>query len=196
MTWHGDILRLTMFFFCSYKCPLFSAQRTNDPVIEQAIETQRLRLLRIIAGLLTLVAVASMGPVSRMFPLHVRSFVWSILSRAELAAANLVIAQAGVFATLSRNEVDRARLFHCAAIRNAHAPERDVIPALTILRRRLRILRNILEHLPHHGMRLLRRAARHRKARIRQPRADYALSRVPTLDDMRLVLDRVERPPD
>jgi len=44
-------------------------------VIEQAIETQRLRLLRIIAGLLTLVAVASMGPVSRMFPLRVRSVV-------------------------------------------------------------------------------------------------------------------------
>ena len=160
---------------------------------QQAIETQRLRLLRILAGLAVLLGVLAVGPVSRGFSDAVCRFVGSLLSRAELAARNLVIAEAGLIATRTNSDVERARLFDVPLPAIARE-EGDC--ALLDLRARLVAVRRMLHDLPRYGLRLLRRAEK----RIRE--ISHIASSAPcpedrtALDAWRLAEIRVERPPD
>jgi len=77
--------------------------------IERALETQRLRLLRMVAGLVVLVGFLSAHPVSRGFSIWTCRFVGSILSRAEAAARYLVIAQARMLKALRAILMDLPR---------------------------------------------------------------------------------------
>ena len=163
--------------------------------LERAIDTQRFRLLRIIAGLLVAVGFLSVGPVSRGFSVWVGEYVSSILSRAELAARYLVVAQARLMAARSGFEVDRRRLLE-SVTSDALACERDVSPC--DLRRRLRALQALLLDLPRDALLLLRRIGKQgRRGRcVVRPLPRTDTRRSASLRAWRLTGNRVERPPD
>ena len=122
--------------------------------LERGIETQRLRLLRILAGLVVLLGFLSVGPVSRGFSGAVCGFVGSVLSRAEAAARYLVIAQARLIVARRGMDWDRSR-FSDARARIFVADETDV--SLAECRARLSALRAILTNLSRHALRVIRR---------------------------------------
>lgn len=124
--------------------------------IERAIETQRLKLLRLLAGLFTAVALLSVGPIAPAWSRWVRSFVFSVLERAEAAAQSLVLAQACLIARSNGCDVDRARLAQ-RHIRAMTVSDADDVPSLADLRRRIVALRALLKDLPRRSRRLLRR---------------------------------------
>ena len=162
---------------------------------ERAIDTQRFRLLRIVAGLLVAVGLLSVGPVSRRFSLWACHTVESVLSRAEAAAQYLVIAKARILAAQRGGDWGRSQFF--ASSRPA-VTTCEAVPSLPDLRRRLRALKFLLTDLPQHAERLLRRIDREirgaGRARRRHPQP---LTRVSTrLCRWRLAGDRIERPPD
>jgi len=155
---------------------------------EQAIETQRLRLLRILTGLVVLVGVLSAYPVSRCFSVSVCQFVGSILLRAETAARYLVIAQARMMG--ARRGIDVGFSESLAFI----ADDADV--SVSECQRRLRALRAVLMDLPRCVLRLLRRIKKQSRVRVPRPSlcSDARISRF--LRGWRLAGTRVERPPD
>lgn len=163
--------------------------------MERAIETQRLRLLRIVAGLVAAVGVLSVGPVSRGFSVWACGFVGSILSRAEAAARYLVIAQARQIAARNGFDGDYSR-FSVAFIPAFPACETDV--SLCDIRQRLRAVQAVLMDVPRHALRLLRRIEKRMRraagADRPVPRPDAGLSA--SLRDWRLAENRIERPPD
>ena len=160
--------------------------------IERTLETQRLKLLRMVAGLLLVVGVLAIGPVSRRFSDWTLGFVGSVLSRAEAAAKYLVIVQARLIASRSGIEIDEGRIFERLA---RVSLDDDVDFSLFQCRRRLKRLRAILMDIPHHAARLLHRIEKlMRRTDRRLPRAATWLSL--TLHDWRLAGHRIERPPD
>ena len=81
----------------------------NDGVtIERTLETQRITLLRLLAGLAWLVVFASLAPAVSMVPHWVRRYVVSVLRRAEAAANNMLFVSACLLA--GRQPAARARL--------------------------------------------------------------------------------------
>jgi len=163
--------------------------------VERTLETQQLKLLRIIAGLAVVLGVLAVGPVSRWFSEWTLGFVGSVLSRAEAAARYLFMTQAYLIlrergVDLDRNQISEA----LGAELIVDAP--DV--SLPECRRRLKTLRALLMDLPRHALHLLRRIEkRYRRA----PRSDQNLSRTDMrrsspLNAWRKTALRVERPPD
>jgi len=159
--------------------------------LERAIQAQRHRLLRVLAGLLAVVAFVSIGPFSRDFVRWVDGGVASVLSRAELAAQYLIVAQARIIAARIGSDVDRDHLLKCALRRTAREGE----VSLSHLRRRIRILRAMLADLPRSGMRLLRRAEKAlRREDQPTPCPDILISDGPSAWQSGDV--RIARPPD
>lgn len=159
--------------------------------IEHGIRAQWLKLLRIIAGLLTVVTFVSLVPFSCECRRWVREMVFSVLSRAECAAHHLVIAQARLMAGQQGLSVDPERLFHAAATRRSPVAALPTVRGLWV---RLRALRALLLDLPRHGDRLLRRALRRLSE---QPKTrGFTPIEPPMLRVWRLAAVRVERPPD
>ena len=163
--------------------------------MERAIETQRLRLLRLLAGLLVAIGFLSVGPVSRGFSDWACGFVGSVLSRAEAAARCLVIAQARLIAERMGSGIDRS-LFSMPAIHDFSDSDTDV--SLSDLHRRLCALRALLSNLPRHALRLLRRIEKRKQGGAltdrRLPRFDPSISAA--LHPARRAGNRIERPPD
>jgi len=164
---------------------------------QQAIETQRHRLLRIVTGLVVMARVWSVAPVADGVFVWLREFIDSVLSRAELAAQNLVIAEAGLMATRLGSDVDRRRFF-AAPLSDVTQPE--TIVSLPDLQARLKALQALLHDLPRHGLRLLRRAEKRARRTLRpSPATQNAPSSavsIFTIGAERLPMNRVERPPD
>ena len=162
--------------------------------MERAIETQRLRLLRVVAGLVVAVGVLSVGPVARLFGLGL-GLVGSILSRAEVATRYLVLAQARRMAARHGNSVDWSQ-FSKSLSHVFDAPETEV--SVSDCRARLRALRAVLMDLPRHALRLLRRIEDQMRgaagAGPHLPRADERRSA--RIQGWRLAGNRIERPPD
>ncbi len=162
---------------------------------ERALETQRLKLLRLVAGLVVLVGVLSLGPISRGFSITVCRFVGAMLSRAETAAQYLVIAQARLMDSRSGMAIGQSQFSESLA-RAFPAEEKDV--SLSDCRERLKALLAVLTHLPRHAARLIRRIEKQMRDSARtyplSPHSDECLSGV--LDGLRLVGPRIERPPD
>jgi len=159
--------------------------------MERAIETQRLRLLRLVAGLFVALGFLSVGPVSRGFLVWVCGFVDSVLSRAEVAARYLMIAQAKQMG----GEVDRGRLSEIFT-HDFDRPETGI--SVADCRARLRALKAVLTDLPRHALRLLRRITNQSQ---REVSADQPLPRpgewlIERLQNWRLARIRIERPPD
>lgn len=163
--------------------------------LERTIETQRLKLLRIVAGLVVLVGFLSVGPISRGFSISLRGFVGSILSRAEAAAQYLVIGQARLIIAGSSNDGDQNRFSETLA-RVLVADETDV--SLPECRERLKALRAVLMDLPRHAARLLRRIEKRMRRTAGADRiSPHPVERLSaSLRDWHLATIRIERPPD
>lgn len=125
--------------------------------MEWAVETRRLKLLRLLAGWLAAVGFLSVAPLAPAWTRWARGFLASVLSRAEAAAQCLVFIQAREIARKSGGDVDRAWLVRHVDLPSACAL--DAPPSLATLRRRIIALRRVLKTLPRHAMRLLRRMA-------------------------------------
>ena len=163
--------------------------------IERTLETQRLRLLRIVAGLLVVVGFFAVGPVSRGFSDWVTRYVGSVLSRAEAAARCLVMTQACVIAARGGLAVDRGLLSAALAPEwSAEKPE----TSLAECQRRLQALRAVLLDVPRHALRLLRRIEKHMRRALRAARLSPCPGLCPSasLSGWRLGVIRIERPPD
>ncbi len=162
---------------------------------ERAIETQRLKLLRVVAGLVVLVGVLSLGPVSRGFSVSICSFVGAMLSRAETAARYLVIAQARLLAVRGGMAVEQIQFSEFLA-RAFVADETGI--SLPDCRERLKALLAVLMNLPRHAARLIRRIEKQMRGMARTsqllPRFDQGQ---PVARRFWTVLTtRIERPPD
>ncbi len=162
---------------------------------ERAIETQRLKLLRVVAGLVVLVAVLSLGPIARGFSISICGFVGTMLSRAEIAARYLVIAQARLMDSRSGSAIEQSQ-FSELLVRVVIAEDKDV--SLSDCRERLKALHAVLTHLPRHAARLIRRIEKQMRDVARtyplSLRSDEGLSGV--LRGWQLAGPRIERPPD
>ena len=162
---------------------------------ERTLETKRLRLLRLVAGLIVLLGFVSVGPVSRVFTGAVCGFVGSILSRAEACAQYMVIVQARLMVARNGMNWDRSRFSEPLA-RVFLAEETDV--SLSECRARLRALRALLLNLPRHALRLIRRIERQmrRAAQTKQTSPCPAGHPFAWLCEWHLAAIRIERPPD
>ena len=161
--------------------------------IERAMETQRLRLLRVLAGLIAVVAFVSAAPFSSAVSRWFAESVFSILLRAEAAAQCLVIVQARLLAVRKGSDLNRASL---PELRISRTLEIETPVSLKDLRKRLDALRALLSDLPRHGLRLLRSTE---KRAFRAPRThETAPSRAAPggLTTLRIIGSRIERPPD
>ena len=116
--------------------------------LERTLETQRVRLLRLLAGWIAVLGVLSFGPVALPMPRWVRAFFDRVLIRAELAAQFLMRAIALTQATSGLvTQTPMARTERRMAV--------DV-PSAQMLLRRMKALRDVLEDLPRYARRLLR----------------------------------------
>ena len=159
--------------------------------MERALETRRLRLLRLLAGLLLVVGFVSSAPSSE-FRRWIACAVTSALFRAELAVQYLVIVQARLIARRIGSDVDRKWLFDCAGLRRA---EDESAVSFAVLRQRILALRAVLSDISRQGRRLLRRAQKAMRHAARS--AFCAKRRVPNqLARWRLCAAHPERPPD
>jgi len=160
---------------------------------ERSLETQRLKLLRIVAGLLFAIGFLSVGPVSRGFSVWVCGCVESVLSRAELAARYLVIAQARLIAAQHGLDFDVHRFSETLAPVDAPL---GTEPSVAECRARLWALRAVLMNVRRHALRVLRRIEKQvsDSNRVSPPRFDPCRSS--TLCARRRAAVRIERPPD
>jgi len=161
--------------------------------IERTLETQRHRLLRIVAGLVVLLGVLAVGPVSRQFSDWVLGFVECVLSRAEAAVQYLVVTQACLMAGQCGLDVKRSQIAMPFAP-EWNSDEADV--SLIDCRQRLRVLRLVLGDLPRHALRLLRRIARQCRGAGRQLSVRFDLCCAASVHDWHLPANCIERPPD
>lgn len=172
----------------------FHRETQNSVNFEEVIETQRLRLFRVVTGLIVLLGVLSLSPISRCFSVSVCQFTASILSRAEAAARYLVIAQARAMLAPSGARVTQSQLSACLD-RVFVADENNV--SLANSQRRLRVLRAILRNLPRAACRLLHQTAKHlrRTGRERATLPFPEASLRAALRDWQFT-SLIERPPD
>ncbi len=162
--------------------------------MERALEVQRHKLLRVLAGLVLAVGFLSAGPVSHAFSRWAREGLSSVLSRAELAAQYLVVVQARLIAERSGESLDLQKMIDIAHSNSARVGSEDSVCGL---RRRLRAMQTLLNDLPRRGQRLLRRI----EGVIRQVVSDalslLCLEPQQSFDNAwRIAPTRVERPPD
>lgn len=164
--------------------------------IERKLESLRLRLLRLVAGLLVAVMFASGRPISSALSRWITRAILPLVPCAEAAARHLAIAQARIIADRRGSAVDLAGMPD--ADHSGQALWRSG-ETLGDLRKRLFALLAMLEDLPRHGACLLRRAekrlARHSSTRSRR-RTGPAVRGRSALRPRRRTARRIERPPD
>lgn len=165
--------------------------------MERALETQRLKLLRLLAGWLSVVAWVSVAPFVGELPRWVRAFLASLVIRAEMAAQNLVFVSACLLAREKPGRFVRRGLGPISDVE--HGVGCDDVPSTRELLRRMHALLTVLEDLSLYGRRLLqRRVPRRRAVRGGVTRKRMAQRRVgrrsPRFE--RCLIPRIERPPD
>ncbi len=182
-----------LFAYCSYQ------EVTNGVEIERALETQRVKLLRLLAGWISVVAFVTAGPFVGELPRWFRSFLESVLMRAEYAAQNLVF----VSACLSAKTGLQGALEGPASLQPDDRCEvneaETAVPSTEALLRRMKALLTLLQDLPRHGMRSARSVSKREPARtarhgISEDREQT--SETSALLIWRVAMPRVERPPD
>ncbi len=163
--------------------------------MERALEVQRHRLLRVLAGLVLAVGFLSAGPVSHAFSRWAREGLSSVLSRAELAAQYLVVVHARLIAERSGESLDLQKMIdiahsNCARVGSEHS--------VCGLRRRLWAVQTLLNDLPRRGQRLLRQIERMlRRAVSGALCLSCPETQEPSINGAaRIALARIERPPD
>ena len=162
--------------------------------MERALEVQRQRLLRVLAGLVLAVGFLSAGPFSQAFSRWARGVFSSVLSRAELASQYLVVVQARLIADRSGAPIDLQMMID-VALRNSVATECE--GSVCGLRQRLRAVQTLLNDLPRRGQRLLRQIERMlRRAVSGALTLSYPEPQPSINGAARIALARIERPPD
>ena len=121
---------------------------TDSVDLKRALETQRAKQLRLLAGWVVMLGVLSGGPLALPVPRWIRAFFETLLIRAEYAAQNLV--RVSVCLQAAGGLVDPI-----SAPRPCVGAFDDV-PSAQALIRRMIALREVLENLSHHARRLLR----------------------------------------
>ena len=156
---------------------------------ERAIETQRVKLLRLLTGWVVMLGVLSGGPLALPVPRWVCAIFQALLVRAELGAQYLI--QVSAFTQTSGGAI--------AAVSALRPPSEnsDTVPSAQSLLQRMCALRNVLENLPRHARRMLR------VKRVAGEAFDYAAASSASAVRFALVavdpdwiVPRVERPPD
>ena len=161
--------------------------------LERTIETQRHRLLCIIAGLIVTVGFLAVGPVSRGFSAWTLAFVGSILSRAEAASRYLLMTQAYLMVARSGLDVNRDQI--AASIDPGLVVDEAEI-SLSDCRRRLKALRALLMDLPRYALRLLHRIAKLKRRTGDQCSPCFDICWSTQYHRWHLAAIRIERPPD
>ena len=176
---------------CSIYVPIavliLTREAADDLEMERALETQRAALLRILSGLVFVLALVSQMPVVSLVPRWVCAYASSVLSRAEAAANSLVFVVACV---LFGNRAAAVPMDRPPLVSEA-LPENS--PSIDGLMRRIAALRAILNDLPRYARRLVKRYTREIVAvSIERP----AMPAVLCLPRQTPTRARIERPPD
>lgn len=172
---------------------------TDSVEIERALEIQRAKLLRLLAGWLVIVEWMPFAPFVGDAPRWLRSFLGALVTRAEFAAQSLVIVSARLQAQNGRGILVMAQS-RSFAFANVDASRFGDVPSSKALAHRMRALRALLEDLPRAGHRFLRRCEDRRTAQASD--AARPFEREPfALSPERLLRAapferRIERPPD
>lgn len=114
--------------------------------LKQAIEIQRVRLLRLLTGWFVVFGFLSVAPVP--VPRWARVFLDDVLTRAECAARNMVYASA-----LIKSNGGLVQPFATLCPQPEIA---DDVPTTAALLRRMKALRRMLQDLPRHARRIMR----------------------------------------
>ena len=116
--------------------------------LERSLETQRVKLLRLMAGWVAVLGVLTFGPVALPAPRWVRACFDAVLTRAELATQFLVRASALMHGA---DGLMVSPLVACAR------KQQDAdVPSAQVLFARMEALRDVLTNLPRYARRLLR----------------------------------------
>ena len=125
---------------------------------ERAFETQRLALLRMLAGMMFALEFVSLLPAVSVLPAWVRSYVSSVLGRLEAAVGCLVVVSARVHFGYRASAESMERLYA--------TPLRQAVPeggfSIQHLVCRIAALRRRLNDLPRYAKRLIERLSRNR----------------------------------
>lgn len=156
--------------------------------MERALETRRIKLLRLLAGWFFLAGFVSRGAFVLPLPRDVRRFLDSLVIRAELAAQYLLYASV-------RLRGGNARVIFGAL--PAPWSVRDVqdVPSVEALCRRMLALRDLLENLPREARRLVRKHADRRAGRLPRAARTTRAATAPVIGHPARA-PRAERPPD
>jgi len=159
--------------------------------LERTLETQRVKLLRLVTGWLAVVVLVSGGSLG--LPRWARSFLADLIVRAEFAAQCLVL----VSARLQTNERWAVAEDSPASVsRSEGGGAVDETPSVAVLLRRMKALRRVLQDLPRFGRRLLRplRGSEGEKRVRCSTGRTHPIDVAPAPPEW--VAPRVERPPD
>jgi len=161
----------------------------DDVNLERALDTQRVRLLRLVTGWIILLGVLSVGPLALPVPRWVRVFFETVLIRAELAANYMLHTSA-----LMQGNGDVVDCGPAARVCRMVDAETQSVEALL---HRMKALCDLLDHLPRHARRLVR------VCQCAGVAFDYATAphfsvrrNHAAMGDMDWTAPRVERPPD
>ena len=159
--------------------------------MERALETQRLALLRLLAGLAAALRLVAFAPAVSLMPRWVQSYVASLLERLESAAHSLVIVTAcGVLRRQGMRSMGGLS-FPPLPVR---ALTEDASSCAALLRQ-INQLRAVLEDLPRHAKRMIRRMLRPKaKPRVPSVYRDVCAGILVVADAP--IVERIERPPD
>lgn len=159
--------------------------------MEQALETQRLKLLRLLAGLAVALGLLSLAPAVSMLPRWVRSYVASVLVRAESAVHSLVIVAACGLLRAQTSGASVGLSFPSLPIEAL--PEET--PSTAALFHRIKMLQAMLGDLPRQAERMVARMMKRESEPRERSRAwDLFAEEFGTTDTP--VAARIERPPD
>ena len=165
--------------------------------MEQALEEQRIKLLRLLAGWIAVAEWVLVAPFIGGLPRWLLVFLGSVLTRAEFAAQHLIVVSACMQA---RQGFAWAQTGSLAFDESARDGSTDCVLATQVLVRRMKDMQAVLESLPRHGRRLLRRQLK-RCSRVAADGwrclAEERIFVPPCgVRDETLPTRRVERPPD
>ena len=159
--------------------------------MEQALETQRLKLLRLLAGLAVALGFVSLAPAVSLLPRWARSYVASVLVRAESAVQSLVYVTAcGV---LRERALTSPVGLSFPSLPTAALPEDE--PSTAALLHRIKVLRSVLEDLPRHAKRMIARLIKP-ESKPRTPSQDWKILVEVSATADAPIAARIERPPD
>jgi len=159
--------------------------------MERALETQRLKLLRLLAGLAMALGLVSLAPAVSMLPRWIRSYVASVLFRAESAVQSLVIVAAcGVLRDRATGSLTGLSF---PPLPIAALPEGASSSAALL--RRIRVLQAVLEDLPRHAKHMIARMTKP-KSEPREPSVGWDAPVGILIPAVEPIAARIARPPD